>query len=106
MYTVAESEYIPANCSVNDLGWLVGCWQAQPSPTKTMTIMANWTIGGKFIRCNYETADAKGSSERAALIIGQDPSNGKIVSWHFDASGGFGSGSWLYDGDTCGRKSP
>ena len=31
-------------------------------------------------------------------IIGWDPKLGKIVSWHFDAQGGYGKDMWTKDG--------
>ncbi len=31
-------------------------------------------------------------------IIGWNPRRGRIVSWHFDAQGGFGEDTWTKDG--------
>ena len=43
------------------------------------------------------TKDGK-STLTGGQIIGWDPKLGRIVSWHFDAEGGFGHDVWTKDG--------
>jgi uncharacterized protein (TIGR02246 family) len=101
MYSVTETDYAETRQgSLKDWQWLIGNWSTKPSSTKTIKIIASWAIGQKFIRCLFETEELGKGRQFAMVIIGQDPTNGRIISWHFDPSGGFGSGKWTRDGDT------
>jgi uncharacterized protein (TIGR02246 family) len=101
MYSVTEAPYPPGYVgSLNDWQWLIGNWSAHPSAAKTINIRASWATGHKFIRCLFETDNSSGNKDFAMVVIGQDPSNGRIISWHFDPSGGYGSGKWTNDGQT------
>jgi uncharacterized protein (TIGR02246 family) len=91
-----ETPFI-ANENVNplhDLSWIVGEWSAERDG-KSIRMKAEWTANDKFITCKYET---KQSPDSPALesreVIGWDPRIGQPVSWHFDATGGFGHGDW------------
>jgi len=101
MYAVTETTYPEAlHGSLQDWEWLIGNWSAKPSPTRSINIKASWATGHKFIRCLFETENSITGREFAMVVIGRDPSNGRIISWHFDPSGGFGSGKWIKDGQT------
>jgi len=101
MYSVTEAPYpIGYLGSLKDWQWLIGNWSAHPSADKTINIRASWATGQKFIRCLFETENSSGNKDFAMVVIGQDPSNGRIISWHFDPSGGYGSGKWTNDGQT------
>jgi uncharacterized protein (TIGR02246 family) len=101
MYAVTETTYPEAlNGSLQDLEWLIGNWYASPSSGKSINLKVAWATGHKFIRCLYETESPGVGKELAILIIGRNPSNGQIISWHFDSSGGYGSGKWIKDDHT------
>jgi uncharacterized protein (TIGR02246 family) len=101
MSNVIETVYPEASeGSLQDWEWLVGNWMAKPTPEKSMHIQASWATGHKFIRCLFIRENSGSNAQFAMVVIGRDPSTGQIVSWHFDPSGGFGSGSWIKDGQT------
>jgi uncharacterized protein (TIGR02246 family) len=101
MANVIETIYPSAiEGSLDDWQWLIGNWSAKPSPDNTMHILASWATGHKFIRCLFRKESVANGEQFAMVVIGKDPNSGQIVSWHFDPSGGFGSGKWIKDGDT------
>lgn len=90
--------------SLQDWEWLIGNWSAKPSSTKTLHLIAAWAVGHKFIRCLFEIENTDGGIQAAMLVIGRDPNSGQIISWHFDPTGGYGSGKWIKDGQTWIEK--
>jgi hypothetical protein len=53
---------------------------------------------GNFIKNTYMATKDGQSTMTGGQIIGWDPKLGRIVSWHFDAQGGFGHDVWIKDG--------
>lgn len=101
MYAVTETPCPDAVIgSLKDWEWLIGDWSAKPSQSATVNLKAAWATGHNFIRCLFESESSVTGKKSSMVIIGRDPSNGQIISWHFDPSGGFGSGKWLKDGQT------
>ncbi len=88
------------NDSLDDLSWLIGKWTAKASSTKIVHARIDWTANQKFLRCVYQKEIAGDTKEMAVSIIGRNPSTGQIVSWHFDATGGYGSARWFRDGQS------
>lgn len=84
---------------LKDLSWLVGEWKLEKNGAY-VHLNASWVATKKFLILSYQikrpgqtqTVDSK-------QIIGWNPRTEKIVSWNFDANGGFGYGSWLKDGN-------
>lgn len=99
MLSVTEtpcSAPIPVN-NLNDLSWLIGNWVAQNEKGK-LNIKADWTDNKSFIHCTYQTIMSDGKKNIEEQYIGWNPAVHKIVSWNFDANGGFGRGYWNGDG--------
>ena len=51
-----------------------------------------------FIRNTYNVAKDGETKLTGGQIIGWNPKKGQVVSWHFDAQGGFGEDVWTRDG--------
>lgn len=84
-----------AESRLQDLSWLIGDWQVDKGDASAK-MNVEWAPGKKFIvsKC---TLNKKGAEEQVdKQVIGWNPQNNNIVSWHFDSNGGFGSGTWIY----------
>lgn len=87
--SVAEAVTTPLGV----LNWLIGDWEAENNGAK-VRMKADWTKNKKFILCKYEI-DKPGQEQLSETqVVGWDPQSNEIVSWNFDASGGFGHGIW------------
>ena len=86
--------------SLDDIAWLIGNWTAKTVTAKSIHAQIEWDANHKFIRCHYKVNDGTESKDLAVSIIGRNPRNGQIVSWHFDAGGGYGSTKWFRDGQS------
>jgi uncharacterized protein (TIGR02246 family) len=82
---------------LKDLEWLIGDWQTG-TKEQQLRIKFEWIADRNFIRNTYTVVKAGKSTLTGGQIIGWDPRLGKIVSWHFDASGGFGNDVWTKEG--------
>ena len=99
MVSVTETNYASSSSdSLKDLDWLIGNWTAIGKNNTTVHFITNWAANGKFIRCIYLTGDNLTPDEME--VIGWNPRIGRVVSWLFDATGGFGYGKWLRDGQS------
>jgi hypothetical protein len=82
---------------LKDLAWLIGDWKSD-SKDQSVRVKYEWMAQRNFIKNTYLlTKDGK-STLTGGQIIGWDPKAGRIVSWHFDAEGGFGHDTWTKDG--------
>ncbi len=101
MASASETHYLATapGDHLRPLRWLIGDW-AIAKDGSSMQLKAEWAADKKFI---HITQKVKKSDRANALdsqqIIGWDPRSEQIVSWSFDAVGGFGSGVWLKRGD-------
>jgi uncharacterized protein (TIGR02246 family) len=86
--------------SLKDLDWLIGTWTAKCSPAESLHLRAEWVANHNFIRCTYGKPGGGDDNSEAITIIGRNPINGRIISWHFDPKGGSGSGKWFRDGQS------
>lgn len=82
---------------LKDLGWLIGEWRLD-AKDQTLRIKFEWMAQRNFIKNTYITTKDGKESMTGAQIIGWNPKLGQIVSWHFDAQGGFGDDVWTKDG--------
>jgi uncharacterized protein (TIGR02246 family) len=89
---VANGEYL------KDLEWLIGDW-APRSKNQPLHIKFDWLAQKNFIRNTFRITKDDEQSLTGGQIIGWNPKLGKIVSWHFDAQGGFGNDVWTKDGE-------
>ncbi len=78
---------------IESLGWLVGTWTAQHDGTKVRTTV-RWIANNSFLERQYTVSTDGIVTSSGRQIIGWDPKIGKIRSWSFDATGGYGSGVW------------
>jgi uncharacterized protein (TIGR02246 family) len=95
MASVCESSIeLPSSYSrLQDLGWLVGRWEARNGDTTVLTTF-RWTANQSYLQREY-TVRKGGVTESSGLqIIGWDPQAGRIRSWSFDSTGGNGSALW------------
>jgi uncharacterized protein (TIGR02246 family) len=92
--TPIESAEEPSHDTLNDLSWLIGDWKSERNGA-SVNMRADWTIGKNFIRCDYLVKKPDAPPVMYVQVIGFDPRKEQLISWNFDASGGFGSGVWF-----------
>jgi len=82
---------------LKDLEWLIGDWtpEAKDLPLR---LRFEWMAQRNFIKNTYTVMRDGKSTLTGGQIIGWNPKLGRIVSWHFDAQGGFGEDVWTKDG--------
>ena len=94
-----DAPYVPASNEdyLKDLEWLVGDWipEAKDQPLR---LHFEWMAQRNFIKNTYTVTKDGQSTLTGGQIIGWNPKLGRIVSWHFDAQGGFGQDVWTKDG--------
>jgi uncharacterized protein (TIGR02246 family) len=92
---VAKSNYE----NLRGLDWAIGTWAAENDKGEAEHLAVSWADGQNFIIGSFAATIKGVSVGRATHWIGWDPRTKRIRSWIFDASGGFGEGSWTRDGD-------
>jgi len=94
-----DAPYVPGSNEdyLKDLEWLIGDWApaAKDSPLK---LHFEWMAQRNFIKNTYALNQEGKTALTGGQIIGWNPKLGRIVSWHFDAEGGFGDDAWTKDG--------
>jgi uncharacterized protein (TIGR02246 family) len=95
MATVRESHVdAPSNYGrLQSLEFLVGRWQAKTDDAQVDTDV-RWIANKSFLMRNYTVRRAGAIASSGVQIIGFDPLAGRIRSWSFDSSGGYGAGLW------------
>lgn len=99
--SVRESSYsAPGNVEfLQGLEWAIGDWEADDGMGTGEHLALAWTDNQNFVIGSF-AATVKGVSVgRATHWVGWDPQAKRIRSWIFDATGGFGEGSWTAEGD-------
>jgi hypothetical protein len=99
MVNVRESE-IPAiqvEHELKELEWMVGQWSAGKETAKA-TLDCEWMSDKHFLRVKVSMTSKNGELPGGTQIIGRNPTTGQLVSWFFNADGGYGSGRWQQDG--------
>ena len=89
--SVSNEDYL------KELEWLIGDW-APDAKQRPLMIHFEWMAQKNFIKNTYMISKDGESTLTGGQIIGWHPKLGKIVSWHFDAQGGFGHDVWTKDG--------
>lgn len=84
---------------LEDFAWLLGNWSARTAKGQ-LHLSVDWVGDNKFMRCAFRKEGASDSRPDEVEIIGWNPLWKRIVSWHFDRRGGFGSGRWQRDGQS------
>lgn len=88
----------PKSSGLKELSWILGDWTAKNSKNVTSHFKADWVGNQNFIKCEY-SKNSNGNAEDVDLI-GWNPVNQEITSWHFDSNGGFGKGKWVRYSDS------
>jgi uncharacterized protein (TIGR02246 family) len=99
MVSVRESEApaVQFDRDLKELDWLVGKWTAGKDTTKA-TLDCDWMTDKRFLRVRVIMSGKAGELPGGTQIIGRDPATGQLLSWFFNADGGYGSGRWQKDG--------
>jgi len=94
-----DAPYVPASNEdyLKDFEWLIGdC--APEAKNQPLRLHFEWMAQKNFIKNTYIVTKDGQSTLTGGQIIGWNPKLGHIVSWHFDAQGGFGEDVWTKDG--------
>jgi hypothetical protein len=78
---------------------LKGEWTSRSADGVQLDLAFGWDSSGKFLSGEMLTTTADAEPQAGSIRIGWDPSNKQLVSWMFDAAGGFTHGVWTPDDD-------
>jgi len=94
-----DAPYVPASNEdyLKNLDWLIGDWNPE-AKGMPLRLHFEWMAQRNFIKNTYTVTKDGQSTMTGGQIIGWNPKLGRIVSWHFDAQGGFGEDVWTKDG--------
>jgi uncharacterized protein (TIGR02246 family) len=94
-----DAPYVPGleKDYLKDLEWLIGEWVME-GKEGGLRLKFEWMAQRNFIKNTFVVNKADGAELTGGQIIGWNPKLGRIVSWHFDAQGGFGNDAWTKDG--------
>ena len=94
-----DDPYVPGSNEdyLKDLEWLIGDWKLE-AKDRALKLHFEWMAQRNFIKNTYMVTQDGKSTLSGGQIIGWNPKLGRIVSWHFDAEGGFGNDTWTKDG--------
>ncbi len=94
-----DAPYVPASNEdyLKDLEWLIGDWIPERKDLP-LRLHFEWMAQKNFIKNTFAVTKDGQAAMTGGQIIGWNPKLGKIVSWHFDAQGGFGQDVWTKDG--------
>jgi uncharacterized protein (TIGR02246 family) len=95
-----DAPYVPASNEdyLKDLEWLIGDW-VPDAKDQPLRMHFEWMAQRNFIKNTFIVTKEGQSTLTGGQIIGWNPKLGRIVSWHFDAQGGFGNDVWIKDGN-------
>jgi uncharacterized protein (TIGR02246 family) len=99
MVFARDAAYVPASNEdyLKGLQWLIGDWMPE-AKDQPLRLHFEWMAQRNFIKNTYLVTKEGESTLTGGQIIGWNPKRGQIVSWHFDAQGGFGEDVWTRDG--------
>ena len=80
------------------LEWAIGEWASESGKGATERLSFAWTENENFVVATFATTAGDVAVGSATVWIGWDPLGKRVRSWAFDATGGFGEGSWTQDG--------
>ena len=94
-----DAPYVPGSNEdyLKDLEWLIGDWTLD-AKDRPLRLHFEWMAQKNFIKNTYLVTKDGQATLTGGQIIGWNPKLGRIVSWHFDAQGGFGNDVWTKDG--------
>lgn len=83
---------------LNVLEWAIGEWVGEAPEGGVERLTLAWVDNQNFIKGTFSTTLKGVPVGSATQRIGWDPTAKRIRSWVFDATGGFGEGSWVQNG--------
>jgi uncharacterized protein (TIGR02246 family) len=92
----AEEDRPAAYQRLRPLSWMVGEWQEKDGGA---TFSVRWAPGQAYLLMSW-TVKRGEESLQVEQRVGWDPANGRLRSWLFDTTGGFGEGTWERQGNT------
>jgi uncharacterized protein (TIGR02246 family) len=104
--SVRDTPYVPpANSAhLRGLEWAMGEWVGNTDTGEVERLSFDWTENQNFIISSFTTSAKNVLVGDATVWIGWDPVAKNIRAWLFDATGGFGDGSWTQDGNKWSLK--
>lgn len=78
---------------------LKGEWTYTSPEGVRLDLAFGWDASGKFLSGEMLTTTADAEAQDGSIRIGWDASKQQLVSWMFDAAGGFSHGVWTPDED-------
>lgn len=95
MASVRESS-IPVTSNfdlLQGLGWLVGNWELKADGTEVASKI-RWIANKSYLQRDFSVHRDGLLVSSGTQIVGWDPRSRQVVSWIFDSSGGYGTGTW------------
>jgi uncharacterized protein (TIGR02246 family) len=95
MASVRESS-IPVASNFDQLqglGWLAGNWELKADGTEVASRI-RWIANKSFLQRDFSVHSDALLVSSGTQIVGWDPRSRQVVSWTFDSSGGYGTGTW------------
>jgi uncharacterized protein (TIGR02246 family) len=98
--SVREAPFIPPSNyqHLRGLEWAIGNWTGEAEGGGVERLSVAWSDKQNFIDATFTTSINNIPVGGATQRVGWDPEANRIRSWIFDATGGFGEGSWTQDG--------
>ncbi len=98
--SVREAPFVPPSNheQLEGLEWAIGEWSAESDRGNAEHLSVSWTDNQNFIIGTFASTAKGVEVGEATHWIAWDPQAKRIRSWIFDASGGFGEGTWTKDG--------
>jgi uncharacterized protein (TIGR02246 family) len=83
---------------LNALEWAIGDWVGEAAEGGVERLAVAWSDNQNFIKATFSITLKNVPLGSAKHTIGWDATAKRIRSWAFDATGGFGEGSWVHSG--------
>jgi uncharacterized protein (TIGR02246 family) len=80
------------------LEWAIGDWSGEAPEGAVEQLSVEWGENQNFLHAHFSATIKNISIGNATQWIGWDPIAKHMRSWIFDATGGFGEGTWSQDG--------
>ncbi len=86
------------------LEWIIGDWAGETDKGEVDRLSVTWDEQQNFLNATFTTTIRNISVGSARHWVGWDPEAKRVRSWIFDATGGFGEGSWAQNGKQWALK--
>lgn len=104
-WRLAESIVAPSPAAaLDELGWLVGTWQATDAKEgTTVTMTLEKAVGGQALLGRTKIVPKQGAAIESLDLIHADRATGQVRSWLFDSTGARAEGVFSADGTAFNR---